>query len=90
MRVHMIAALEVQRCYRGHLGRRRSRRRRDWENAEPGPERLRLGLRLIEESKVAFERQQEEIDALHRSQEKALGVTASRQTGSFFIIPLVF
>ncbi|KAH8071415.1 hypothetical protein JL721_4393 [Aureococcus anophagefferens] len=71
LRVHMVAALEIERVYRGHLGRRRTSRRRDWENAEPGPERLRLGLRLIEESKVAFERQQEEIDALHRSQEKA-------------------
>ncbi|KAH8048111.1 hypothetical protein JL722_12710 [Aureococcus anophagefferens] len=71
LRVHMVAALEIERVYRGHLGRRRTPRRRDWENAEPGPERLRLGLRLIEESKVAFERQQEEIDALHRSQEKA-------------------
>ena len=71
LRVHMVAALEIERVYRGHLGRRRTHRRRDWENAEPGPERLKLGLRLIEESKVAFERQQEEIDALHRSQEKA-------------------
>ena len=71
LRVHMVAAQEIERVYRGHLGRRRTQRRRDWENAEPGPERLKLGLRLIEESKVAFERQQEEIDALHRSQEKA-------------------
>jgi len=71
LRVHMIAAREVQRIYRGHLGRRKADRRRNWQNAEPGPERLKLGLKLIEESKVAFERQQEEIDALHRSQEKA-------------------
>lgn len=71
LRVHMVAALEIERVYRGHLGRRRTHRRKDWENAEPGPERLKLGLSLIEESKVAFERQQEEIDALHRSQEKA-------------------
>ena len=71
MRIHIVAATELQRTYRGHLGRKKAQRRRDWENAEPGPERLRLGLRLIEESKVAFERQQEEIDALHRAQEKA-------------------
>ena len=71
MRVHMVAAVECQRTYRGHLGRKKAARRREWENAEPGPERLKLGLKLIEESKVAFERQQEEIDALHRSQEKA-------------------
>ena len=71
MRVHMVAAMEIQRTYRGHLGRKKSARRREWENAEPGPERLKLGLKLIEESKIAFERQQEEIDALHRSQEKA-------------------
>lgn len=71
LRVHNVAAEEIQRCYRGHIGRRRTKRRRDWESAEPGPERLRLGLRLIEESKVAFERQREEIDLLHRAQEKA-------------------
>lgn len=71
LRVHNVAAEEIQRCYRGHIGRRRTKRRRDWESAEPGPERLRLGLRLIEESKVAFERQREEIDVLHRAQEKA-------------------
>ncbi|KAJ8600447.1 hypothetical protein CTAYLR_001433 [Chrysophaeum taylorii] len=71
LRVRIVAAEEIQRCYRGHIGRRRTKRRRDWENAQPGPERLRLGLRLIEESKVAFERQREEIDLLHRAQEKA-------------------
>ena len=32
---------------------------------------LKLGRKLMEESKIAVERQQEEIDALHRSQEKA-------------------
>jgi hypothetical protein len=37
-----------------------------WENAKPGPDRIKLGLQFIEESKLAFERQQEEIDALHR------------------------
>lgn len=71
LRVRAVAAEEIQRCFRGHVGRRRARRRRDWENAQPGPDRLRLGLRIIEESKVAFERQREEIDTLHRAQEKA-------------------
>ena len=52
MRIHIVAATELQRAYRGHLGRKKATRRREWENAEPGPERLRLGLRLIEESKV--------------------------------------
>jgi hypothetical protein len=74
MRVHVVAAIEVQRVYRGHLGRKKALRRRDWETAEPGPERLKLGLKLIEESKVAFERQQEEIDALHRAQVKKVVV----------------
>lgn len=46
-------------------------RRRQWESAAPGPERIKLGLQFIEESKLAFERQQEEIDALHRAQERA-------------------
>ena len=71
MRIHMLAAIEMQRIYRGYLGRKTVARRREWETATPGPERIELGLKMIEESKVAFERQQEEIDALHRAQERA-------------------
>jgi len=71
MRIHLLAAVEIQRMYRGYLGRKVMKRRREWESAAPGPERIKLGLKLIEESKVAFERQQEEIDALHRAQERA-------------------
>ncbi len=71
LRIHMLAATEIQRLYRGHLGRKIVERRKEWEAAEPGPERVKLGLKLIEESKLAFERQQEEIDALHRAQERA-------------------
>eukprot|EP01041_Mallomonas_annulata_P003889 gene3889-7762_t len=71
MKIHKLAAIEIQRLYRGHLSRKLVARRRKWEAAQPGPERIQLGLKLIEESKVAFERQQEEIDALHRAQEKA-------------------
>lgn len=71
MRIHMLAAIEIQRSYRGYLGRKRLNRRRKWESTAPGPDRIKLGLELIEESKVAFERQQEEIDALHRAQERA-------------------
>ena len=67
----MLAAIEMQRIYRGYLGRKTVARRREWETATPGPERIELGLKMIEESKVAFERQQEEIDALHRAQERA-------------------
>lgn len=71
MRIHILACTEIQRCYRGHLGRKKMKRRREWEAAKPGPDRIKLGLQLIEESKTAFERQQEEIDALHRAQERA-------------------
>lgn len=71
LRLHMLAAMELQRVYRGHLGRKQVDRRRKWEAATPGTERIQLGLKMIEESKAAFERQQEEIDALHRAQEKA-------------------
>ncbi|CAN0410489.1 unnamed protein product, partial [Scytosiphon promiscuus] len=60
-----------QRFYRGHLGRRATRRRREWQSAGPGPERLKLGLRMIEDTKVAFAKQQGEIAALNRAQEKA-------------------
>ena len=70
-RIFELASTEVQRVWRGYLGRRRAARLRAWETAEPGAERLALGLQMIEESKLAFERQQEEIDALHRAQEQA-------------------
>ena len=71
LRIHMLAAQEIQRCFRGYTGRKMVARRRKWEAATPGPERIKLGLQMIEESKAAFERQQEEIDALHRAQERA-------------------
>lgn len=71
LRIHALAVIEIQRNFRGYLGRKKMNRRRKWESAAPGPERIKLGLQLIEESKVAFERQQEEIDALHRAQERA-------------------
>merc|ERR1711871_1200493 len=71
LRIHAVAANEVQRVYRGHIGRKTVRRRREWSATEPGPDRIKLGLMLIEESKRAFEQQEEEINALHRAQEKA-------------------
>ncbi|KAG2766652.1 hypothetical protein PC129_g6452 [Phytophthora cactorum] len=66
-----LAALEIQRMYRGSLGRREAARKKQWRDAPPGAERLTLGLQLIEGSKQAFERQQSELDALHRAQEAA-------------------
>ena len=33
-------------------GRKQMNRRRKWEAATPGPERIQLGLQMIEESKV--------------------------------------
>ncbi|KAG7402112.1 hypothetical protein PHYBOEH_005675 [Phytophthora boehmeriae] len=66
-----LAALEIQRMYRGHVGRREAARKKQWRDAPPGAERLALGLQLIEGSKQAFERQQSELDALHRAQEAA-------------------
>ncbi|CAM9532239.1 unnamed protein product [Discosporangium mesarthrocarpum] len=67
-----IASREIQRLYRGHIGRRAAKRKREWETTPPGPQRLKMGLRMIEDTKVvAFEKQQGEIAALHRAQEKA-------------------
>ena len=71
LRIHVLAAIEIQRMYRGFLGRKQMNRKRQWESTAPGPDRIKLGLEFIEESKQAFERQQEEIDALHRAQERA-------------------
>ena len=49
----------------------RFEKKRLWESTAPGPERLKLGLNLIDETKDAFTTQQEEINALHRAQERA-------------------
>lgn len=65
-----LAATELQRVYRGHVGRAEAKRRKEWRDASPGAERLALGLRMIEGSKQAVERQQHEMDALHRAQEQ--------------------
>ncbi|RHY33782.1 hypothetical protein DYB32_001411 [Aphanomyces invadans] len=70
-RVRTLAANEIQRVVRGHLARTKVSKMKEWERAEPGPEKLSLGLQRIEESKAEFERQQQEIDALHRAQEQA-------------------
>ncbi|KAF4322919.1 hypothetical protein G195_002594 [Phytophthora kernoviae 00238/432] len=53
------------------MGRREATRKKQWRDAPPGAERLALGLQLIDGSKQAFERQQSELDALHRAQEAA-------------------
>jgi len=70
-RIVHLAALNIQRVYRGSRGRRKTARKQMWAKTQPGPERLQLGLDLIQESKSAFTSQQDEIDALHRAQERA-------------------
>ncbi len=56
LRIHTLAASELQRVWRGHVERRKAARRLEWEGAEPGPARIQLGLRLVAEAEVAFER----------------------------------
>ena len=48
----------MQIVYRGYVGRKIVQSRREWTATEPGPERIKLGLKLIEESKRAFEQQE--------------------------------
>lgn len=52
IRSSWLASREIQRVYRGHLRRRTAMRRRDWQAAAPGAERLKLGMRIIEDTKV--------------------------------------
>ena len=52
-RAFSLAAVEIQRVYRGVIGRRKASRRLEWERAEPGPARLKLGMRLIEDTKAS-------------------------------------
>ena len=70
-RVREVASVQVQRIWRGVRGRRRFEKKRLWDSTAPGPERLKLGLTMIDETKDAFTTQQEEINALHRAQERA-------------------
>lgn len=51
VRVHSIAAVEIQRVHRGAIGRRAAARRLEWQQAGPGQSRLKLGMRLIEDTK---------------------------------------
>lgn len=53
IRVHSIAAIEIQRVHRGAIGRRVAARRLEWQRAGPGQSRLKLGMRLIEDTKVS-------------------------------------
>ena len=65
-----IAATSIQKLYRGVLGRRLAQRKRQWQSAEPGPERLELGLQMVQQSRERFEEHRQEIEGLHRDQEK--------------------
>lgn len=51
-RVFSLAVVEIQRVYRGVIGRRKAKRTMDWAKTGPGPERLKLGMRMIEDTKV--------------------------------------
>lgn len=70
-RVFDLAALDVQRVFRGYVARKRAKKMRTWQNAQPGPERIQLGLAMVEETKKEHTRQQNELDALHKAQELA-------------------
>jgi len=69
LRFHGIAAIEIQRVFRGYIGYTKASKLQKWAETEPGPERIKLGLQLIKDSKKEFERQREEIDTLHLAQE---------------------
>eukprot|EP00566_Odontella_aurita_P000474 CAMPEP_0113557852 /NCGR_PEP_ID=MMETSP0015_2-20120614/18022_1 /TAXON_ID=2838 /ORGANISM="Odontella" /LENGTH=888 /DNA_ID=CAMNT_0000459325 /DNA_START=125 /DNA_END=2788 /DNA_ORIENTATION=+ /assembly_acc=CAM_ASM_000160 len=69
--LHRLASTEIQRVFRGFISRKRASKLKRWATAEPGPDRIKLGMEMIKESKDAFELQREEIDTLHRAQEKA-------------------
>lgn len=47
-----LASREIQRIYRGHIGKLAAKRRMEWQEAKPGTDRLKLGMRLIEDTKV--------------------------------------
>eukprot|EP00939_MAST-03C_sp_MAST-3C-sp1_P004059 g4059.t1 len=65
-----IATTTIQKVYRGVLGRRQAKRRREWQSAEPGPERLELGIKMVQRGREQFDEHRQEIEKLHREQEK--------------------
>eukprot|EP00940_MAST-03C_sp_MAST-3C-sp2_P000961 g961.t1 len=65
-----IATTTIQKVYRGVLGRRRAKRKREWQKTEPGPERLKMGMEMVQRSRERFEEHRQEIDKLHREQER--------------------
>lgn len=71
LRAYKVAATDIQRVFRGFSGKKKTHMIRKWENAEPGPERIKLGLELLQDSKNQFEVQQQQIDLLHQAQERA-------------------
>lgn len=66
-----LAATQIQRLFRGHMGRQRFQRKKAWNATAPGPDRLKLGIKIIENSKEAYDRQKQEIEALQRAQTRA-------------------
>lgn len=42
LRIHVLAATEIQRAYRGYLDRKKINRRKQWESTKPGPERIKV------------------------------------------------
>ena len=65
--VSQLAAIQVQRVWRGHIGRERFKRKVAWRETPPGPERLQLGLKIIASSKDAYDRQKSEVEVLQRA-----------------------
>ena len=46
LRIHVLAATEIQRAYRGYLDRKKINRRKQWESTKPGPERIKVIIRI--------------------------------------------
>ena len=53
-RVYLLAAVKIQKVYRGVIGRKRVARKLEWGRTTPGPTRLKLGTRLMEETQASL------------------------------------
>jgi predicted nucleic acid-binding Zn-ribbon protein len=76
-----MAAVEVQRVWRGYMGRQRFKRKKTWHVTAPGPDRLKLGMQILTHSKDAYDRQKHEIEALHRAKARAETRISAINTG---------
>ena len=80
LRVHKLAAVEVQKVWRGWSLRRTLTRERLWQSTPRGRPRVKLGVTWIKEKEALFNRIKDELHGLKRAEERtSLRITKIHQ-----------